>query len=372
MRQNHQSAINLRANASMKKFILIVLLCPWLFIQASPSSAQSYPSYTSVYVNDFANILDAERESRLTQMLTSTRESRGVEITLVTINSQSEYGFPKDIEGFATGLFNKWGIGDAARNDGILILVAVQDRQMRIELGRGYPRRFDNEAQTIIDNYFLPAFKQGNYASGIEAGTRETIQKISLNIQREELGIIASIYDSGKSLVQDWAPSGVWPWIAGLISSFFGFVGINRYKRNKPRNCQICNREMQRLGEGTDDHYLNHGQQVEEKVLSKDYDVWHCIVDNSIIIEGYRNWFTRYKVCKYCNFRTLHVERTVIDAATEHSTGTAKIDYNCKNCKRHWFENVTIPKISRDHSSSSSSSSFSGGSSSGGGASGSW
>lgn len=353
----------------IKTFINLFLFL--ILLAHNISFAQEYPNYSSVYINDFANILDPEREQRISQMLESTKNTRDVEITLVTINSQSTYGFSKNIEKFATGLFNTWGIGDAERNDGILILVAVQDRQMRIELGSGYPRRFDKEAKAIIDNYFLPAFKQGNYAAGIEAGTRETIERINLAASGQESGIISGLIGSVKSFAQASTDNGIAPSVAGIISSLLGLFGFKRYRRNKPRNCQICNREMQRLTELVEDSHLNRGQLVEESIRSKDYDVWHCIVDNSVIIEGYRNWFTRYKVCKHCNYRTVYANRTVISAATEHSTGTARIDYDCKNCKQQWFETVTIAKISSS-SSSSSSSSFSGGSSSGGGASGSW
>jgi len=64
----------------------------------------------------------------------------GVQITLLTIASLSKYDaapFPR-IEGFATALFNHWGVGDSEKNNGVLILISHSDRKMRIEIGSGY------------------------------------------------------------------------------------------------------------------------------------------------------------------------------------------------------------------------------------------
>ena len=56
-------------------------------------------------------------------------------MTIITLESQAPYAPDETLEEFATNLFNNWGIGDAARNDGILVLVLPDDRAMRIELG---------------------------------------------------------------------------------------------------------------------------------------------------------------------------------------------------------------------------------------------
>ncbi len=142
--------------------------------------AQTYPDYESIYVNDYANIIDEQTEKRLTDQLTALRQDHDVEATVLTIGSRKTYGDSPSLEYFATGLFNEWGIGNSERNDGILILVIRDDREMRVELGSGYGSGFNRVAKETIENYFLPSFRNGNYARGIERGTTEIIRRIAL------------------------------------------------------------------------------------------------------------------------------------------------------------------------------------------------
>jgi len=79
-------------------------------------------------------------------------------------------GYPK--EEYATKLFREWGIGNKKTNNGVLLLIAVQDRQIRIEVGYGLEGAIpDITALNIIDNDIKPAFKAGNYYEGIDQAT---------------------------------------------------------------------------------------------------------------------------------------------------------------------------------------------------------
>ncbi|EEW25828.1 TPM domain-containing protein [Rhodobacter ferrooxidans] len=157
---------------------MIRLLAVLLFLPCAVL-AQSFPEHTSVYVNDFAQILDDASETRIAQALEAVRDDTGVQANVVTISRRADYGDSASIEAFAKDLFNHWGIGNAARNDGILILVASEDREMRIALGSAYPPVWDGVALRIIDTQMLPAFRDGNMAAGIEAGTLATIDRIA-------------------------------------------------------------------------------------------------------------------------------------------------------------------------------------------------
>ena len=100
---------------------LIIFLLPTFVF------AQTYPVHTNLYVNDLASLISDEDEAALMQQLETLRKDKGIEVTVLTIDSRKTYGNSDSIESFATGLFNEWGIGNAKRNDGILILVARQD-----------------------------------------------------------------------------------------------------------------------------------------------------------------------------------------------------------------------------------------------------
>lgn len=156
----------------MHKFLLV------LFLSAGMAAAQTYPAYKSTTVNDFADLLDAQDEQALSDRLTDLQRDTGVEMTVVTLASQSAYASDQTLEQFATGLFDDWGIGHAGRNDGVLVLVLRDDRAMRVELGAAYGRAWDRTAERVIDDAFLPAFKANDYAGGILKGSSAVISDI--------------------------------------------------------------------------------------------------------------------------------------------------------------------------------------------------
>ena len=120
--------------------------------------AQTFPEYERITVNDYAGLMDEAAETEIHDRLNDLRQSTGIEMTVLTIRTQADHMPDQTVEEFATALFNHWGIGDANRNDGILVLVIRDDRAMRIELGAGFERDWDRTAATVIDRSFLPAF----------------------------------------------------------------------------------------------------------------------------------------------------------------------------------------------------------------------
>ena len=111
------------------------------------AGAFNVPGHQELYVNDYADLLDAEAEARVRGHLIELYEHTGVEMTVLTIENMGGYGHQGAIEPFATRLFNTWGIGHSVRNDGVLVLVSRFDREMRIELGKAYGRSRDDDMQ---------------------------------------------------------------------------------------------------------------------------------------------------------------------------------------------------------------------------------
>jgi len=166
-------------------FSFIYCIC---FLQFSLIA--NYPQYDNVYVNDWAGLLDSSAESQITQQLKTLRANSDVEITFVSIERMSDYpNTQRTIEGFALDLFNQWGVGNAERNDGVLVLVSRFDREMRIATGRGYDATNKNSvAKSIIDNYFIPNFKRDNYQKGILDGMERVAQEFDPNYTSTALG----------------------------------------------------------------------------------------------------------------------------------------------------------------------------------------
>ncbi|MEM0978572.1 MAG: TPM domain-containing protein [Pseudomonadota bacterium] len=153
--------------------VILTLLAAPLFAQS-----KALPNYESTFVNDYADIMDQGTEARVTSVLEQLRTETGVEMTVLTIGSRDTYSDLPSIEAFATALFNDWGIGDATRNDGILVLVARDDRELRIELGAGYDPVYDGRMLRVIDTIFVPAFERGAFAEGIENGVDAIIERL--------------------------------------------------------------------------------------------------------------------------------------------------------------------------------------------------
>ncbi len=145
----------------MKKatFILLGLL---IF----PISLLAYvsPGKPTGYTNDFANVLSAQEKQEIEQKLLTVNRGSGFEIAVVTVASIGD----ETVETYAEKLFQEWGIGNEKIDTGLLLLVAITERSVRIETGYGAEGAVtDIQAGNIIRSVITPAFQQGNYGAGI-------------------------------------------------------------------------------------------------------------------------------------------------------------------------------------------------------------
>jgi uncharacterized protein len=147
----------------MKRFLVII----FLLVNAYSIHAQNIPARSNPprLVNDFAKVLLPEQTAILEQRLDAFDDSTSNQIAIVTIPTLGDY----DIETYANKLFRTWGIGSSKHDNGILILVAVNDHRMRIEVGRGLEGAIpDVTAKDIIDNDLSPNFRENNYYRGFD------------------------------------------------------------------------------------------------------------------------------------------------------------------------------------------------------------
>src|SRR5688572_12514443 len=121
----------------------------------------------SGYVNDFASILDESDEEYLEGFLTSLESDTAAEVVVVTVRSLDGM----TIERYANQLFAEWGIGKKQRDNGVLLLVAPDDRSVRIEVGYGLEAALpDGLAGDIIRTEIMPEFAAGNLPRGVGRG----------------------------------------------------------------------------------------------------------------------------------------------------------------------------------------------------------
>lgn len=376
-------------------FLFLVLLASWSGWQMAQAQS-GYPVWEDLYVNDFAQVIDSNHENQIRTLLNELYNETDVEATVLTINSIDDYDTgDSSIESFATNLFNEWGIGDAARNDGILLLVAIEDRELRIEIGAGYSAADEDGLGAIIDRVIVPRFQEGAFSLGIYEGAQAIVNHFqdgvttgipvaegtTLNTEPVTVPATSSTPNTRSGLDSD-----VIPWLAGggtLGVLGAGVAGLSRFKRYRKRTCPSCNMtDMVRLDESADDAFLQEGQRLEESLQSVDYDVWECPNCRHHEVIPYVAWFSRYKQCPQCSHRALEIDSSVVQQPTYTSTGLRRTTYDCRNCSHRDVRESTIPRKVRSttssssgfssRSSSSSRSSFGGGRSSGGGRSGKW
>ncbi len=118
-------------------------------------------------VVDAADVLSPEAEARLTTRLAALEKETGVQLVVATTPDLGG----QTIEAYSLALANAWALGDAERDDGLLLLVAPNQRKVRIEVGYGLEASVrDEEAAEIIQNAILPPFRAKAFDAGVEAG----------------------------------------------------------------------------------------------------------------------------------------------------------------------------------------------------------
>lgn len=120
----------------------------------------------SGHVNDFAGVMNAPDRSATESLLTELEQKTGAQIAVVSLKSLDG----GQIDDFATRLFERWGIGQKGKDNGILLLVSIGDRKVRIETGYGLEGALpDAAAGRIIREVIAPAFRQGDYSGGLRS-----------------------------------------------------------------------------------------------------------------------------------------------------------------------------------------------------------
>ena len=177
--------------------ILTVLLAP-----AVKAFGVDYPGHTdNFYVNDYANVIDAETEQYIMSVAVALEQKTKAQVVVLTIGSLDG----DSIENYAYRVFTNWGIGDKDLNNGVLILVAIDDRKSRIEVGYGLEGALpDGKTGRIQDDYMLPHFRENDYATGIKKGFQAIVNEIyqeygieknigGINVASESKGTKSSI-----------------------------------------------------------------------------------------------------------------------------------------------------------------------------------
>ncbi len=137
----------------------------------APAGAKEVP-FLSGRVNDLADMIPPDAEARIDQKLTALEQASGTQFAILTVPSLEG----EVLEEYSLRVAETWGLGRAEQDDGLLLLIARDDRKMRLEVGYGLEGDLtDAQSGRILNNILRPAFRDGDFGGGIEAGVDAVI-----------------------------------------------------------------------------------------------------------------------------------------------------------------------------------------------------
>lgn len=366
------------------------------------------------FVSDPDNYITDEDEYELNKVLWRIEEQTTVQVAVVIVKS-IEGEVPKT---FAVKLFEKWKIGQADKDNGLLILTVVDQRRTEFEVGYGLESVLtDVVCHRIGTDEIVPYFKQGEFGKGlIQASNRvlefvqnpEIIDEIysqDINYYNESsndtdyfplffliglylfLTTILGFRHRDKVKIIDNSKEDYYDkyndlkeldekmygclWI--IVFFLFPISAIYYFRLRKrklkeyryaPRFSHKNGKKLYLLNDIDEDAFLENAQVLEEKLKSVAYDVWATEDKSDYLVLQYEGSSRKYRKCQKCHYKTYGKTNTrILVSATYDREGEKEETYVCKNCNFTKTLVMTIPKKVRE--SSSSGSSYSGGSYSG-------
>ena len=315
--------------------------------------AQEAPFFSG-YVNDYAHLLTESTQQELEARLRDHQQRTTNQVTVLTVEGLEG----ESVEDYALRVGESLKIGQKEKDNGILLLIARDDRAIRIEVGYGLePYLTDAYAGRIIREVMAPAFRSGDYDAGIANGVNAILEKAEGIDELSEPEVVEQ--DQGFSLMA---------WLFAVVSAIAGFFIIKKRRRNAPRKSKKTGLPMKKLSEQEEDVHLASGQQVEEEIGSVDYDVWVSDKPDDVMVLAYRSNLSKYSECPNCGYRTYyHANSKVLRSATYSHDGEGVRHYACRHCDYTKTKNYSVPRLQRQRTIIVGGGGFSGGGGSWGG-----
>lgn len=223
----------------MKKILLLPAVVGLLFVSANAVFAYQSPGKPTGMVNDFAHVFTAEQKASLENKIGNFKRPAGVELAVVTIPSLGD----ETIETYAVKLFQEWGIGSKLSDNGILLLVALNERKVRIEVGYGLEGTVtDAQASVIIRSTLTPAFKEGKYYDGVNSAVDQIIGLVegdptiradidngmdnNATPSKDYSYFVVLAFILGGNLIALMARSKSW-WLGGVLGFLAGLIFVS-------------------------------------------------------------------------------------------------------------------------------------------------
>lgn len=417
----------------MKKRLTIFAVILLVAVIQTFAATYSVKDIPNVHVTDRTRflsnpdgIISAGAQAAADSIMSDIWRKSSAEVVAVVVE---DIGDDTDPDTFATELFEQWGIGKKDKDNGLLLLVAVNQRAAVIRTGYGLEGVVpDIVGGKILRHDLFPKFREGDFDGGVNAAL-STLQSIITDpVAREEImsayGNDADDGDADEAWHADLLFCLV---VSSILTGYVLFVIVSgvepqdkylklskvrlpaavltplcllmpapalvlllwqmkRLRHTAPR-CQRCNTKMRPATSDEDSHWLTSGQLTERRLKSVEHDVWVCPGCGFGTVKSYPNPSSPYQVCDACGAKASHVvEDRVLSAPTYSSAGQGVRIVQCENCGNRTHHRYTIPRKERPvvivggsggsgggfGGGGFSGGSFGGGMTGGGGASGRW
>lgn len=174
----------------MKKRACLALLCCLLAAMTgllSGCGQQTEPAVSLTptdrfFVNDYADVLSGQAEEAMYAQGVQLQEKTGAQVVAVTVDSLD--GEP--LEDYSFELARAWGIGEKDKDTGVLLLLAVEERQVRIEVGSGLEGALpDGKTGRILDHYAIPSLRKNDFSTGMQRAYDAVVNEVYLEFGLE-------------------------------------------------------------------------------------------------------------------------------------------------------------------------------------------
>ncbi len=192
----------------------ILLACSFMV------SAQSFPQYTNLRLNDFAHLFSNSDSAQIQSLLDRLESDTTAQVVVVTMNTTA----PDTPAEYRTKLFQAWGIGQKDKDNGLLILYSQQEHRIEVEVGYGLEGILpDSKVGSLLDQYYVPLRDQNQTVQGIIAFTKAVSQEINTHADEVRSGNTASTSQKNEVI----------PAIIVLVIIFFVILMVLRARSSR-------------------------------------------------------------------------------------------------------------------------------------------
>jgi uncharacterized protein len=249
----------------MKKFLFLLLFIPSILFGADLTPTG--------WVNDYTGLLTTEQVNSLNNKIANFEKKTDIELTFAIVPTLED----RDIESYANELFKKWGVGKKDRNNGLLVVIAPNERKWRVEVGYGLEAYLtDYQSQELAEGNFKPNFRAGDYFSGIDGFVDATTKHLGSSTWEDRMAYKAKQEKADhEAWVNFW-----WNFlyvvlsIIGLIIIVVAFVKFKAkielekaFKAKKEDKCNAYEEKVNIINKKLKDYGLN-GIVIDKSLLS--------------------------------------------------------------------------------------------------------